>query len=144
GTGLVWFTRTAGAIIIVLFLGFIFFGQERMNNFLFGGWIDSLDFNEKSSKEDRQRTVIQKAQWTEPVKGEGLPVGVWSKTYEIAPGCSTEYNAGNGSLYKIRYQFYTDVWTEHDGKSYPNASHIQFMVMQDGIKEVPFTISCRQ
>ncbi len=73
-----------------------------------------------------------------------LPVGIWSETTTIPAGCSVKFNAGIGTLYKVRYRFYTTEWKEHEGKGKgsPSASEIQFMPLQKGVTGIPFSMKC--
>jgi len=85
---------------------------------------------------------VRQAQW-DGVSAGDVPVGVWSKSFKINPGCRTRYNAGYGSLYKIRYRFYSNKWHDRVPGVSVDASEIQFMALKKGITEIPFTVTCK-
>ncbi len=97
--------------------------------------------NETGSKKEPVVTNGE-ATWNETTEDGAFPVGVWSETTQIPPGCGTEYNAGNGTLYKIRYRFYTTEWKDHIPGQYPPANEVQFMLLQNEVTAVPFVLKC--
>lgn len=73
---------------------------------------------------------------------DGLPVGVWSEEIELGIGCTVSFNAGNGSLYKTQYRFYTQEWIDHEPDSSQKMSHFRFMILSEGVTAVPYLMSC--
>ena len=86
------------------------------------------------------KSNVHQPQWD----GVGVtPIGVWSKTFKVNPGCKIRYNAGNGSLFKVRYRFYSNKWIDHVPGTCTKASEVQFMVLKKDVTEIPFTITCK-
>jgi hypothetical protein len=75
-----------------------------------------------------------------------MPMGTWSKTYRLKPGCSIRYDAGIGTYYNVRYRYGSEGWKIHPGLSAgsPIADQIQFMKLKEGGNNIPFTITCNK
>lgn len=49
---------------------------------------------EQTQTVPKSRSIRQEAVWSQPDKDGGLPLNVWSETYEILPGCKISFSGG--------------------------------------------------
>lgn len=81
------------------------------------------------------------AKWAQTADDGSIPVGVWSESTMLPPGSMTYYDAGNGTVYQIRYRLYGGKWTIHPGgNNFPPANEIQFRALKGGLTKIPFTV----
>ena len=86
-------------------------------------------------------TPTATAKWKEVTEDGSIPVGVWSESTMLPPGSKTFFDAGNGTVYQIRYRLYKSEWTVHSGgNNFPPADEIQFKAMKPGLQKIPFTV----
>ncbi len=106
-------------------------------------WKNSNSNNQAVSKQStEQKSKTTEAKWKEPSKDGSLPVGVWSEIFSIGIGCRAEYDAGNGTDFKVRYRLYSPEWKNHPGsENYPPANEVQFMLLKPR-SVVPVKVTC--
>ena len=66
----------------------------------------------------------------------------WSDGMPIRPGCKVNYDAGNGTIYKVQTRFYSAVWQDHTPGETNKASEVRFMILKPGITQIPIAIHC--
>lgn len=84
--------------------------------------------------------TIASPTWEKTAEDGSLPVNKWSESSFPPAGSAIKFDAGNCVAYKIRYKVYKSVWMDHDCKTDPSMTELQFMVLQKGIMRIPFTI----
>lgn len=106
------------------------------------------DWKSKTSQASTSNASIQpssqgqsfSAKWSRNDDGT-IPVGVWSETVTIQPGCGIRYNAGNRTIYKTQYRYNSKEWKQHDGGQ-PNMNEVQFALLHAGVDDVRYRIVC--
>lgn len=108
-------------------------------------WWKNTPLKEEVAKAGVEKSVPAmpntSAQWKQSAEDGSIPVGVWSESTMLPPGSKTFFDAGNGTVYQIRYRLYKSEWTVHSGgNNFPPADEIQFKAMKPGLQKIPFTV----
>lgn len=81
--------------------------------------------------------------WSGVPHGSPHPVRVWSEPLYIQPGCGISHEEdGCGEDYLIRYRYGGGAWHMHVPGVKVKASEIQFMILKNGVTNLPYHLSC--
>lgn len=95
---------------------------------------------------EQSATPTASAKWSQTEEDGSLPVGVWSETMKILPGCGVRFDAGNGTVYKTQYRLNssgsTD-WKDHVPGTFPAGDETRYMIIEKSVRAIPVRIVCR-
>ncbi|MFZ2253089.1 MAG: hypothetical protein WAW13_02840 [Minisyncoccia bacterium] len=127
-------------IALVALVGFLLFGArtpqvlEKVQSGMSSAILDAPTTTPSG-------TPTASAKWAQTADDGSIPVGVWSESTMLPPGSMTYYDAGNGTVYQIRYRLYGGKWTIHPGgNNFPPANEIQFRALKGSLTKIPFTV----
>ena len=84
----------------------------------------------------------QEAKWERQADGT-IPIGVWSGTITIEPGCGVRFGAGEGTYFKVQYRFGSSVeWSDHIPGTIPDGNQVRYQVTKTGLVELPIKSTC--
>lgn len=127
-------------IALVALVGFLLFGARTPQV------LEKVQSGMSSAILDAPTTVqttppTTSAKWSQTAEDGSIPPGVWSESTMLPPGSKTFFDAGNGTVYQIRYRLYKGEWTTHPGTgNFPPADEIQFKALKEGLTKIPFTV----
>jgi hypothetical protein len=87
------------------------------------------------------QAVKQAVKWERLADGS-IPIGVWSETLAVVPGCTIRFDAGNGTVYRVQYRLYKSEWVDHIPKTVPDGDEVRFSMIKSGVQNVPVRNVC--